>query len=571
MIPALFIRDTGFLYTLDSDTWYTLRQVEVMVNHFPRYDWFDPMTAFPTGKILDWGPFFPFITAVFCLVTGATTHREIIFASGLVSPVMAALMVPVTYFLGKTIWDRRAGIIAAALISVVSLIYFSLTTYGLAIHHIGELLFSSLFFLAYGYYLTSEKCLSPDIKNIKSMLVPVTLASLAGVLYFLALITSTTTLLALIVVAVFTFVQSVIDQLSGRASDRLLILNLVFLSVSGVLLVLFGFKQPGYSVTSYTIGLVYVNLALIAETFLLFCISKLSRGNTLRYVVSLLALALAGFVLTGIYPPFEMLSLQAQNLLFGSSNFTNGVVNTAHLSLSLAWEYFSVALILAAAGFVILVYRIVKTRNPAWIFLLVWSVLMILITVQFQRFAYFSTVNIVLLSAICIAEPFGWKRTDGTAISIRSTGIRIFPHKGKSDENGENTPDKSPRSKKPDKSGRTKKPAGNKEIGTDELKELCLCAVIILGIALFVVSLYHDADLGLNNPHREISPDWVETSNWLGNNTPLTGIDYFGQDRCIHVFLSFRGIRHTGTVGCRPLDYILFPPHSYHEPLPGPP
>ena len=98
LIPALFIKDSGFLYTLDTDTWFTLRQVEVMVNHFPQYDWFDPMTAFPTGKVIDWGPLFPFITAALCLITGATTHSAIIYVSSFVAPLMAALMVPVSLF-----------------------------------------------------------------------------------------------------------------------------------------------------------------------------------------------------------------------------------------------------------------------------------------------------------------------------------------------------------------------------------------------------------------------------------------------------------------------------------------
>ena len=326
---------------------------------------------------------------------------------------------------GKTIWDRKAGIVAAGLISVVSLIYFSLTTYGLAIHHIGELLFSSLFFLVYVYYLSSGKCQAPPTKNIKALLFPVALATLAGVLYFLALITSTTTLLALIVIAIFTLVQSVADHLSGRSPDRLLFLNLVLLSVSAILLALFGFKQPGYSVTSYTIGLVYVNLALIAETVLLSGLSTLFRGKNLYYVTSIVAVAFAGLVLTWVYPPFETLSLQAQDLLFNSSNFTSGVYNTAHLTLSLAWEYFSVALILAAAGFLILGYHIIKKRKPACIFLMVWSAFMILITIQFQRFAYFSTINIVLLSAICITEPFTWKRTDGTELRYK---VPVFPN-----------------------------------------------------------------------------------------------------------------------------------------------
>jgi asparagine N-glycosylation enzyme membrane subunit Stt3 len=35
----------------DPDTWYNYRQIEVMVQHFPQYNWFDPMTAFPRKNV----------------------------------------------------------------------------------------------------------------------------------------------------------------------------------------------------------------------------------------------------------------------------------------------------------------------------------------------------------------------------------------------------------------------------------------------------------------------------------------------------------------------------------------
>ena len=109
MIPAFFIKDPGFLYTYDTDSWYTLRQIEVMVRDFPQYNWFDPMTAYPTGKIIDWGPLYPFIAATLCLITGATTRSAIIFTAGWVAPLMAMIMVPVMYQLGKTIRDWKYG------------------------------------------------------------------------------------------------------------------------------------------------------------------------------------------------------------------------------------------------------------------------------------------------------------------------------------------------------------------------------------------------------------------------------------------------------------------------------
>ena len=136
-IPVWFIKEPGFLYLFDTDSWYTLRQVEVMVRNFPQYNWFDPMTAFPTGKIIDWGPLFPAVAAIVCLITGATTRSGIIFTSGIIAPLMAAVMVPVLmYYLGKTVWDWKTGIVSAGLISVISFQYFTLSSYGWNDHHI---------------------------------------------------------------------------------------------------------------------------------------------------------------------------------------------------------------------------------------------------------------------------------------------------------------------------------------------------------------------------------------------------------------------------------------------------
>ena len=85
-IPAFYIGDNGFLYTYDTDSWYTLRQIEVMVKNFPVYNWFDPMTAFPDGKVIDWGPLYPFIAALLSLVTGSTTQSGIISHPGGLAP-----------------------------------------------------------------------------------------------------------------------------------------------------------------------------------------------------------------------------------------------------------------------------------------------------------------------------------------------------------------------------------------------------------------------------------------------------------------------------------------------------
>jgi oligosaccharyl transferase (archaeosortase A-associated) len=526
MIPAFFIKDPGFLYIYDTDSWYTLRQVEVMVRDFPHYNWFDPMTAFPDGKTIDWGPLYPFIAATLCLITGATTRSGIIFSAGWVAPLMAVVMVPVMYQLGKTVWDGKAGIIAAGLVCVVSLHYFSISSYGWVDHHTAEVLFSTLFFLSYVSTLSYVKSHPVYWNYPKTLIFPVFLSVLTGLIYFLGLLSSTTVMLVLVVIAIYTFVQTVLDYFSDQSSGYLLILNIGLLGISTILLFLFGFKQPGVSLTQYSIGMVYVNLALIGETVLLYTFSRIFRGKKWLFVGSFAVLAIIGIFLIQGFPVLQSLTGQAAGLLFGFSAYSVGVVETLPWTLSSAWENFNLALILMAGGLLVLLCSGIKKRNNESVFLLIWSVVMIILTIRFQRFLYFFTVNVVVLVAICIAEPIGW-RENKIIHYLNTVFSRFFQGTiptGDADSN---------RSKKPapkkDKKNTQKRPATNTVNYLDTLIDLTVICIIILTICLFAISLYNDIQYSVSTPHREISPDWVESLEWLKENTPQTGIDYFRQ------------------------------------------
>jgi dolichyl-diphosphooligosaccharide--protein glycosyltransferase len=526
MIPALFIKDSGFLYIFDTDSWYTMRQVEVMVRDFPQYNWFDPMTAYPTGKVIDWGPLYPFIAATLSLITGATTRNGIIFTSGWVAPLMAVIMVPVMFQLGKTVWNGKAGIVAAGLISVVSIQYFSLSSYGWADHHIAEVLFSTLFFLAYISTLIYVKSHPIDLKQWKTLIFPVFLSTVTGIIFFLALLSSTTVVLSLIIIAVYTLIQYILDYFSNQDSNYLLGVNGGVLLVSIILLFLFGFKQESLALTHYSIGIVYVYCALIAETIVLFILSAIFQGKKLAYLVSLVVLAAGGLFLIQSIPLLQMIRDQVLGLFFGFSVYSVAVVETLPWTLSGAWENFTVALILMAGGLLVLGYSLVKKRTNPSVFLLVWSVVMLLLTIRFQRFQYYFTVNVVMLSAICISEPIDWRKDTIvqyiTAIISRLSNSPVSPINTR-DNNSENIP----LSIKKDKKKEKKRPVKNPVNYSGTLKDLTVLAIVILTISLIAFSLSQDIQYGFSTPQHEISPDWVESLTWLETNTPMTGIDYF--------------------------------------------
>jgi dolichyl-diphosphooligosaccharide--protein glycosyltransferase len=70
-------------------------------------------------------------------------------------------------------------------------------------------------------------------------------------------------------------------------------------------------------------------------------------------------------------------------------------------SLYVLWVNYTTAFYLSLIGIVILTFYAVKDSKPAVIFLLVWSVIMLLLTLMMRRFALFYTVNVALLSAYC--------------------------------------------------------------------------------------------------------------------------------------------------------------------------
>jgi oligosaccharyl transferase (archaeosortase A-associated) len=523
-IPALFIQDTGFLHLHDTDSYYTLRQIEVMVNHFPRYNWFDPMTAFPSGKTIAWGPLFPFTAAALCILTGATSRDAIFFISGWVAPLMAMVMVPVMYYLGKQLWSGRAGLAAAGLITIICLHYFSISSYGWTDHHVAEVLFSTVFILMYCTALNYTRKNPVVLTRGATLFFPVIVSIGAGIVWFLALLSSTTVILVLLVMAIYTAIQYMLDYYQGSSADYILIVNGVVLSVTSVLLLLFGIKEPGTSLTHYSIGVVYVHGALIAETVILAFLGRSCSGKKWLYTISLAALAIGGFVLIQINPALSAVSDQALDLVFDSSVYSVGVMETLPWTLANAWENFNFFLVLMAGGLLFMGFTLIKKRESDTVFLVVWSVVMLLVTIQYQRFIYFFIVNVALLAAICIAETLSL-REERIRHYLTSAVSGIFPIQALPKDMQEVTSSRSiPKQK--EKKG-PKHPVQLPSDRVEKLKDILVIFVIITTAAGVVASLSQDLAYGVRTPDHILSPDWTESLKWLGTNSPDTGIDYY--------------------------------------------
>ena len=130
------------------DAWYNLRLVEVLLAS-GGFIFFEPMTLFPTGQDIVWGPLFTYISAFFGLFAGDAGRVALIDAVSWTPAVLGALMVPVMFFLGKKLGDWKTGLLAGLFIAVIGGQFFARSIYGHFDHHVAETLFSTLFVLCY--------------------------------------------------------------------------------------------------------------------------------------------------------------------------------------------------------------------------------------------------------------------------------------------------------------------------------------------------------------------------------------------------------------------------------------
>nr|WP_292370582.1 oligosaccharyl transferase, archaeosortase A system-associated [Methanoregula sp. UBA64] len=496
-----------------DDPLYNLRQVEsLLANHFT-YAWFDPMTQYPNGTDIYWGPLFIYISGFACLIAGAVTRPEIIGACLFVPPIMAAITVVLMYYVGKFCGDWKTGLLASGFTAIVSGQFFYRSLYGYFDHHIGEVLFSTLFCLAYIYLLISEKDAKIDLKDFASWKKTALLSVLAGIAYLLGLFLMPTMIVFALIVVVFTVIQFVINSWRDTPSEYLLVSNAVIFSVAIIGLVIFGFKASGLSLATYSIAHVYAYLAIIAGTAALYLLARYLRGKAhIYYPLALLALAGIGAAILYVISPqiFDMLTGAAFQF-FGQAPVTDTVQEARGWTTANAWAAFNYGLILMIGGFLVLLYRIFfKENRPHDTFVLVWSAVVLYSTCQHVRYEYYLAINIALLSALCIGFvlELGWKDllslARGTAPAAASEDV--------ADE----------------KKGKKQKKSPKKSPAVTSTQYIVVALIAVLaGIGcLFVYTSVTYSYTNASSGALMMNSDWRDSLVWMENNTPQTGVGY---------------------------------------------
>ena len=248
-----------------NDPWYTMRIAENTLHNFPHRIYFDPLTYYPHGTHVPFAPLFDYLLVVIIWLIGlgnplATLTPHNIEAIGAWYPaVLGALVVIPVYFIGKTLWNRNAGILSAALIAVLPGQFLSRSLLGFTDHHVAETLLSTIVILFFILAVKSAKkneitFYSVSNKDWGSLKQPLFYSLFAGIFFGFFFLSWKGASLFIFVLLIYAVVQHIIDHMRGASTDYLCIVAIPALLISLIMVVLA--LHPGTMKSFHVISLV---------------------------------------------------------------------------------------------------------------------------------------------------------------------------------------------------------------------------------------------------------------------------------------------------------------------------
>ncbi len=389
-----------------TDAYYHMRVIDNIVRNFPHFTQLDPYMVFPGGTPIDGTRFFDIVVAAVIWIAGLGSPTEhMVDVIGAYYPaVLGALTVVPVYFIGKELFGRWAGLIAAAMVAILPGEFLGRSILGFTDHHVAEALLTAcamLFLLlsiksAHKSELTFEHFKQRDWP---AMVRPLAYGAGAGFFMGTYVLTFQGALLFVLVIAFYFVLQAILDHMHRHSTDYLSFAGVPLLVVT--LLMTLPARQEALLIVPLLI-------ALLMPPVLSF-ISRLMSSRSLRpayYPAALVVLGLAAsgaiFVVSpslframvsslSIFAPQGafLTTIEMQPLLFPTGSFT----------LGLAWGNFTTGFFLSLIALGILVYLAWKRGDPDRVLILAWSLVMLASALGQRRFAYYLTINVAILSA----------------------------------------------------------------------------------------------------------------------------------------------------------------------------
>lgn len=508
------------IFSSETDAWYHMMLAKGVVINWQRL-WFDPMTNFPNGTPLHFGPFLSWAIAIFSNLFGlGNPSMHLVESVGAFMPaVLGALLVFPVYFIGKELGGKSCGIISAMIVAVIPGQIFNRTTLGFTDHHAAEILFSTLTMMFLIMALRSGKRMTfgsvqRDWSTFKN---PLLYSALAGVSLGLYITAWSSGFLFVGIILLFILLQSTFDHIRGK--------NVEYLSISGALtffvaiLVVLPFVRPYYGFNHYFYSLFQPTILLLGVVaVVIFAVLsryiKDSGYNRYYYPGAMVGVGVIGTLILLVAIPQFINPLLAGLRIFQQKTggaatvgeagplFANGLGSVLAGFPGLRFfELGSMSFVLpdglamlftsftfAFVALILLLIRNVKNQNPTEIMILTWSLVILIMSIAQNRFTYYYGVNVAILTAflgVWLLQRFGITDKEWSFKGIKESG---------------------------------------KLVGSN-LK------VVLAAVLIFVLVIWPSLTVSIYSAQSTGGPDadWLTSTAWLQNNTPSPGMDLYAK------------------------------------------
>jgi oligosaccharyl transferase (archaeosortase A-associated) len=501
----VFMGDT-VMFSSETDAWYHMMLAKSTVINLQRL-WFDPMTYFPHGTPIHFGPFNSWTICIFSYIFGLghpSMHTVDVVGAFLPAVLGVLLVIPV-YLIGKELGGRSCGLVSALVVAVLPGQLLSRTILAFTDHHAAEIFLSTLTMMFFLLAMRSgrEMTFATLQKSWSSLKMPLLFSALAGISLGLYIDAWSSGFLFEGIIVVFIIIQSMVEHLKGR--------NVEYLGISGAItfflamLMVLPFVNPYFGFTSYLYSFFQPTILLlgIAGVLLISLFSRFLKEK--GYSKVYFPVAAVGTVLLGTLIMSLALPQFAQTLFSGLSIFqprAGGAATVGEVA-SLIYYQGEISLVniqsnfpgmmailspffLALIGLVLLLLRYIKAQRPGDLSVIVWSVVILLMALAQNRFTYYYGVNVALLSGFLAV----W--------ALRKAGIS-------------------------DLEGSLKDAKDTTRFLTSNIK------VVVAALLIFMLLVYPSLSTSMVIARYVGGPDsdWLTSTQWLQNNTPSPGLELY--------------------------------------------